>query len=197
MDSAHHDNGNDMDSGDACCATAASNCSAGQREPTVGVAPAPERAVNPAHDRARKRCPLRFICHLAVGCIVSIVLVSIMHCIAPFPTAETPTRPTASLVTVPLPISAPIATRTEASDQPNPSKWCWCNSRGADGRMSTDCIAGSPDDDYCICRCPMTATSQKSSESENFWRGVAIVSAVLSLPWVLVLVAEHLQVASL
>lgn len=118
-----------------------------------------------------------------MACAISIIVVSVMRPI--------PAIPAPAPSTVPLPLSTPVVTQTETTDHPAPPTWCWCRALDTDGRPSKKCVAGSPEEDYCICRCPVTEAQTKPPGPDNFFERVAFAFFVLlSLPFVLAAMAK-------
>lgn len=120
-----------------------------------------------------------YLFFLVTACVVSIVVVSIMRPVTTVPAPTPATLPT-------MPVSTHAAGQTTALDQPALPKWCWCRALDANGVFSKKCIiAGSPEEDYCICRCPATEAQTKPSGSDNFLERVAFAFVLLSLPFIL------------
>nr|UMO80396.1 hypothetical protein [Pandoravirus aubagnensis] len=168
--------------GDSGCAAATVDHAADQREPVRATTPAP-RVIKPAAGCCGKRSLGEYLFFLVMACAISIIVVSVMRPVPSIPASIPPT--------VHPPVSAPIAAHAETMDHSAPSKWCWCRALDADGRMSKKCVAGSPEEDYCICRCPTTEAQTKPAGLDNFLERAAFAFVLLSLPFVLAAMVKY------
>lgn len=178
----HRDTNVGASHGDSGCAAATVDHAAERVEPVCMATPA-ARAIKPAAGPCGKRSLGECLFFAMMACAISIIVVSVMR---PIPAIPAPPPST-----VPLPLPTPVVTQTETTDHPAPPTWCWCRALDTDGRLSKKCVAGSPEEDYCICRCPATEAQTKPPGPDNFFERVAFAFFVLlSLPFVLAAMAK-------